>query len=65
MCKDLATTTLLVRWLIWNHRNSYVFDRKWPSAQYMNEHIKVEATLSWGTWPSCHLAQLPIDWDVH
>ena len=65
MRKGLASTTLLVPWMLWKHRNDLVFDRGRPSIQDLTTKIKAEAAL-WANAGARGLrAIIPQTWDVH
>lgn len=65
MHKGLASSTLLVPWMIWKHRNDCVFDDARPSINALVAKIKDEAAL-WARARALGLrAILPQTWDVH
>jgi hypothetical protein len=65
MHKGLASTALLVPWMVWKHRNECIFDGIQPSFAALMTKIKNEATM-WARAGALGLrAILPQTWDVH
>jgi hypothetical protein len=65
MRKGLATITLLIPWMIWNHRNDSVINGAQPSTVKLTAQIKEEAAL-WAQAGAHELrVVLPQSWDVH
>lgn len=63
--KGLASTTLLVPWMIWKHRNESVFERAHPSVTDLSNKIREEAA-SWVKAGAKGLRDaIPTTWDVH
>lgn len=65
MHKGLASTTLLVPWMIWKYHNDCVFERARPSVLDLCNKIKDEAK-SWAKAGANGLRDvIPTTWDVH
>jgi hypothetical protein len=63
--KGLGSTTLLLPWMLWKHRNDCVFEGTRPSITNMMIKIKDEASL-WAQAGSIGMRDaLPMTWDVH
>ena len=65
MRKGLGTTSLLIPWMIWKHRNECVFDRARPSLARLMTLIREEAA-AWAQGGALGLRTvIPPTWDVH
>jgi hypothetical protein len=65
MCKGLATLTFLTTWMIWKHRNDWIFNNARPSVTNLVNKIKEEA-IQWVRAGATGLGVvLPVIWDVH
>ena len=57
--KGLNSLIILVAWEIWKHRNTCVFDNKWPSVQEVLRSISAEGVL-WCSAGASKLQELVI-----
>lgn len=63
--KGLASTALLIPWMVWKHRNASVFEGAQPSMPLLLQNIKEELCI-WARAGAQGLrVVLPPSWDVH
>jgi hypothetical protein len=63
--KGLASTALLIPWMVWKHRNAIVFEGAQPSMPLLLQNIKEELCI-WARAGAQGLrVVLPPSWDVH
>jgi hypothetical protein len=65
MRKGLASTTLLIAWILWKQRNACVFEGESPSTSRLHSQIRKEAAMWAKARANGFRVILPPTWDVH
>jgi nuclear pore complex protein Nup210 len=65
MRKGLASTTLLIAWMLWKQRDACVFEGESPSTAQLSSQIRKEAAMWAEAGANGLRVILPSTWDVH